>query len=305
MVSHVPLLALRIFAEIGRRGSVKAAATALGVTPGAVSQQLRALETRLGVMLFERGNREIRLTRVGRNLLGPVLAGFDQVEATLETFEARRLRREVVLRVSTTASFAATWLVPRLGRFTAAHPLIELNLDTSPDLVAIGRGASAADIAIRHGLGDYAGLRSERLLQPRLVPVGSPDFLRRAVIRSPSDCLRLPLLQDVDGMDWTLWLRALGVSDPESLATHGPRLGDDHLLIRAAVAGQGLALVRDTYAASEIAAGRLAVAFDAPQTTNFAYWLVTQPGADKQWPAIAVFRKWLIAETATSQDGTD
>ncbi|HVV27295.1 MAG TPA: LysR substrate-binding domain-containing protein [Rhizomicrobium sp.] len=294
----MPLLGLRAFAEVGRHGSVKAAAAALGVTPGAVSQQLKTLEDRLGVMLFERGNREIHLTRAGQGLLGPVLKGFDRIEAALETFEARRRRRNAVLRVSTWSSFAATWLVPRLGRFTAAYPWIDLNLHVSPELVVIGRGPGAADIAIRHGMGRYDGLKAERLFQPRLVPVGSPDLLRKAAVRTPADCLRVPLLQDEDGTDWSMWLRAFGVADPDGRAFRGPRMADDYLLIRAAIAGQGLALVRDTYARSEIAAGRLALVLDAPQPQRFAYWLVTRPGSVKQKPALAAFRKWILAEAA-------
>lgn len=294
------LLALRAFAEVGRHGSVKAAAAALGVTKGAVSQQVKALEDRLGVPLFVRGNREIHLTRAGRDLLGPVLEGFDQIHGALATFEAQRSRRRTILRVSTTSSFAATWLVSRLGRFATAHPQIDLSLRTSSNLVPIGGEGSGIDIAIRHGLGDYPGLKAERLLQPRLVPVGSPALLHSAAIASPKDCLRLPLLQDADGMDWSLWLKAFGVDDPAGLAALGPRLGDEHLLIRAAIEGQGLALVRDTYAAEEIASGRLAIALDAPQPVAFAYWFVTRP--ERTAWAISAFRDWIFAEVL---DGSD
>jgi LysR family glycine cleavage system transcriptional activator len=298
----MPLLALRAFVEVGRQGSVKAAAATLGVTPGAVSQQVKSLERRLGVALFARGNREIHLTPAGTSLLVPIATGFEQIETALEGFEARRRQRMMPLRISTMASFAATWLVPRLGRFTADHPWIELSLQTSSDLVPIGRGKNAADIAIRHGLGAYAGLAVERLLQPRLIPVGSPDLLQAYDIRSPADCLRAPLLQDADAMDFSLWLRALGVRDPDGLASRGPRLDDDHLLVRAAVAGQGLALVRDTYAASEIAAGRLVPALDVPLPTDFAYWLVTRPPALKQNAAVMAFRSWILDEV-TRDDG--
>ncbi len=301
MAGPMPLLALRAFAEVGRQGSVKAAAGVLGVTPGAVSQQVKALEARLGKALFKRGNRAIRLTPAGRRLLDPVLAGFDQIEAALEIFDAGGRRRRRQLRISTVASFAATWLVPRLGRFTLAHPRIDVTLHTAAELVAVGRGPGGVDIAIRHGLGVYLGLESVRLLQPRLVPVGSPGLLAAAPpIRVPADCLRLPLLQDADGMDWVLWLRALGVKDPEGRAALGPRLGDDHLPIRAAVSGQGLALVRDTYAADDVAAGRLAIVLEAPETTAFAYWFVTRPGAADHRPEVAAFKAWIMGEAALS-----
>lgn len=198
------------------------------------------------------------------------------------------------------AAFAATWLVPRLGRFTLAHPRIEVSLQTTPELVVVGRGHGCVDVAIRHGLGVYPGLESVRLLQPRLVPVGSPGLLAAAhPIRSPADCLRLPLLQDADGMDWVLWMRALGVDDPEGRAALGPRLGDDHLRIRAAASGQGLALVRDTYAADDLFAGRLAIVLEAPEATAFAYWFVTRPG-DDQRPEVAAFKTWIMGEAASS-----
>jgi LysR family glycine cleavage system transcriptional activator len=294
MTMQISLLALRAFAEVGRHGSVKTAAATLGVTSGAVSQQVKALEDRLGVPLFVRGNRQIHLTRAGRELLAPVVAGFDQIHGALGTFEAMRSQRRTILRVSTTSSFATTWLVPRLGRFTTAHPRIDMSVSTSSDPVPVGSDGMGVDVAIRHGLGDYPGLRAEQLLQPRLVPVGSPKLLRSVTIASPGDCLGLPLLQDSDGMDWSLWLKAFDVDDPAGAASLGPRLGDDHLLIRAAIEGQGLALVRDTYAAEEIASGRLAIALDLPQPVAFAYWFVTRPGRIT-W-AVRAFREWIFTE---------
>ncbi|HEX7389248.1 MAG TPA: LysR substrate-binding domain-containing protein [Acidiphilium sp.] len=293
----MPLLALRAFAAVGREGSVKAAASLLGVTPGAVSQQIRQLEIRLGTALFIRGNREITLTRAGLRLLPEVAGGFDRIEQALERFDRRRRNARTSVRIGTTASFAATWLVPRLGRFSARHPRIEVQVLTSADLVPVGQGAASVDMAIRHGLGVYPGLESERLLQPRLIPVGSPSLLANgAPIRRPEDCLRYPLLQDADGMDWALWLCALGVADPDRLARRGNSFSDDYLLVRAAMAGQGLALVRDTYAAEEIAAGRLVRALDIPWPAAFAYWLVTRPGAGAHSSGIAALRTWLLDE---------
>ncbi len=302
MSGPLPLLALRAFTEVGRRGSVKAAAAVLGVTPGAVSQQVKALEIRLGTVLFERRNREIRLTRPGQRLLARVGDAFGQLEDAVGSFERHRDRRRRTLTVSTVASFAATWLVPRLGRFTAAHPTIEIRIRTGAELVSIGNGPDDADLAIRHGLGQYPGLESIRLLRPRLVPVGCPAALAAGVpIREPADCLRYPLLQDADAADWSLWFQALGVGDPEGRAGGGARFADDYLLIRAAAAGQGLALVRDTYAADEIAAGRLEIALDVPWPTQFAYYVVTIPGSAARRPEIAAFRNWIAAEAKASE----
>lgn len=297
----LPLPALRAFAEAGRLGSMKRAAEALGVTPGAVSQQVKALERRLGVALFERRNREVRLTPAGRRLLGPLTEAFGRIEEAVAAAEGTRGRRRQARRVvvSTCASFAAGWLVPRLGRFAALHPGIEVRVETTAALVEVGRGPGSADVALRHGLGDYAGLEAVRFLAPRLVPVGSPALLAGGPpLRAATDVLRYPLLQDGDGADWTLWLRAQGIEDPEGRAAVGPRFADDHLLVRAAVAGQGLALVADVHAADEIAAGRLAVALDLPWPSRFAYYVVTRPGPATT-PAVAAFREWVLREAGS------
>lgn len=303
MPGPLPLLALRAFAEVGRRGSVKAAASVLGVTPGAVSQQVKLLEARLGTPLFERRNRELRLTAAGRGLLEPVADAFNSIEEALGVFERQRDGMRRTLTVSTVASFAAMWLVPRLGHFAVRHPGIDIRLHTSGDLTPIGRRPGSADVAIRHGLGAWDKLEAVRLLQPRLVPVGSPALLATGVpVHEPVDCLRYPLLHDADRADWTLWLRALGTARPGRRATVGPSFADSHLLIRAAIAGQGLALVRDTYAADEITAGRLAVALDVPFPVAFAYYVVTRPGSASRYPEIAAFRDWILEEATSETD---
>lgn len=300
MAGPLPLLGLRAFAEIGRAGSMKAAAHRLGVTPGAVSQQIRSLETRLGVALFERRNREVRLTRFGESLLADLADAFGRIEDALGRIERDRARHRPGLVVSTTGAFAATWLVPRLGRFTALHPRIAVQIQTTPDLVPVGAGPGSADVAIRHGLGDWPGLDAVRLLQPRLIPVGSAGLLAKGPpIHAPADCLRYPLLHDPDATDWRLWLRALGADHDDPRLAHGTRFSDSTLLVRAAVAGQGLALVRDTYVAEEIMVGRLKIAFDAPWPARFAYYVVTRRGARGRSPQIACFREWLLQEAAS------
>ncbi|CAH2599447.1 LysR family transcriptional regulator [Rhodovastum atsumiense] len=298
------LLALRAFAETGRLGSMKAAAGALGVTPGAISQQVKALERRLGLPLFERHNRELRLTGTGRQLLDPLVDAFARIEAAVDATErATGGHRHRPLLVSTSASFAAGWLVPRLGRFAALYPGIEVRIDATSALVEVGRGPGSADVALRHGLGDYPGLEVVRFLMPRLVPVGSPSRLATGPrLSRAEDVLHYPLLQNSDGADWALWLRAQGGNDAEGRALRGTRFPDDHLLVRAAVAGQGLALVAEFHAAEEIAAGRLAVALDLPWPSRFAYYVLTRPGPGRP-PAALAFRDWVLREAAGCGDG--
>lgn len=288
----LPLLALRAFVETGRHCSIKQAAEAMGVTSGAVSQQIRQLEDRLGVTLFTRTRYGVRLTEAGEKVHPGLLVAFDQIAKSLETLEAINTRP--TLTISTVPSFAASWLVPRLGRFTARQPDIEVRVEATSKLVDLGR--DRVDIAIRHGLGNYPGLVSDHLMAPVFLPVASPKLLdMRPPIKEPADCLGWPLLQDSDRADWHLWFKAVGVAD-DPRAERGPSFEDDYMLVRAAIAGQGLALVRDVYAAEEIASGRLALALDRPWPAEFAYYAVTSPDAGRR-PAVQDFIGWLKEES--------
>ncbi|WP_273727746.1 transcriptional regulator GcvA [Brucella gallinifaecis] len=289
----LPLLALRAFVETGRHCSIKQAAEAMGVTSGAVSQQIRQLEDRLGVTLFTRTRYGVRLTEAGAKVHPGLLVAFDQIAKSLETLE--EINTRPTLTISTVPSFAASWLVPRLGRFTARQPDIEVRVEATSKLVDLGR--DRVDIAIRHGLGHYPGLVSEHLMAPVFLPVASPKLLgTRPPIKEPVDCLGWPLLQDSDRADWHLWFKAVGVAD-DPRAERGPSFEDDYMLVRAAIAGQGLALVRDVYAAEEIASGRLALALDRPWPAEFAYYAVTLPDAARRQP-VRDFIHWLKEETA-------
>ncbi|QCI66163.1 LysR substrate-binding domain-containing protein [Phreatobacter stygius] len=298
MGSVLPLLALRAFAETGRHGSIKLAADAMGVTSGAVSQQIRQLEERVGVALFSRTRYGMLLTEAGAKIHPPLLRAFDQIALTLGALETIKARQ--TLTVTTAPSFAASWLVPRLGRFSDEHPEFEVRVEATNQLVNLRDGR--VDVAIRHGLGHYPGLNAIPLMAPELVPVGSARLLAGGPpIHDPVDCLAYPLLQDRDRADWPLWLKALGVEgDPR--AERGPSFDDDFLLIRAAEAGQGLALVRDIYAHDEIAAGRLVLALDRSWPTQFAYYIVSLPEVANR-PVVAAFSNWLLRE-AQKPDGS-
>lgn len=289
----LPLLALRAFTETGRYRSLKKAAEAMGVTSGAVSQQIRQLEERLGVTLFTRTRYGVRLTEAGAKVHPALVLAFDQIASSLETLEAINARP--TLTISTVPSFAASWLVPRLGRFTSRHPHVEVRVEATASLVDLHK--DRVDVAIRHGLGEYPGLVAEHLMAPVLLPVISPALLERGPrLQVPADCLGYPLLQDSDRADWQLWFRAMGVAD-DPRAERGVSFEDDFLLLRAAIAGQGLALVRDVYAVDDIAAGRLALALDLPWPTDFAYYAVTMPNAAKR-DLVRAFIDWLKDEAA-------
>lgn len=291
---NYPLQALRTFVEVGHRGSVKAAAQALHVTPGAVSQQIRLLEDRLGVVLLTRERLGMRLTAAGASFHAKVMDAFLQIDQAVRALEATKERMS--LTVSTVATFAASWLVPRLGQFKRLHPEVEIRVEATSELVDLHR--DRVDVALRHGLGDYPGLDVTPLMAPVLIPVASAEFLEchQAVIRETQDCLNYPLLHDSDRADWPLWLKAHGAAE-DARAERGSAFEDDFLLIRAAEAGQGLALVPEAYAQNEIAAGRLVQVLDKPWPARFAYYAVTRPGATHR-PEVGMFMDWILEEAA-------
>jgi LysR family glycine cleavage system transcriptional activator len=290
MGAVLPLLALRAFVETSRHGSLTAAAEVMGVTPGAVSQQLRQLQERLGVSLFDRTRHGVVLSAAGSRIYPELRQAFDQIASSLHALEAWQGRSS--LRISAAPSFAAHWLAPRLADFSARHPEIDVQLDASPALVDLRR--DGVDIAIRHGLGQYPGLHAEHLLAPALLPVASPALLATVpAITRVQHCLLLPLLQDSERSDWRLWFQALGLPQDARLQ-RGPAFDDDLLLIRAAAAGQGIALVRDIHVADEVASGRLQVVLQQPWPQSFAYYAVTRPGSEgSDRPMVAAFLAWL------------
>ncbi|MDQ6213714.1 LysR substrate-binding domain-containing protein [Achromobacter insolitus] len=292
MTATLPLQALRTFVEVSQRGSITAAAQALHVTPGAISQQIRLLEERLGIVLLVRERHGMRMTEAGADVYPMLSAAFAQIDKAVDMLEAMKARQS--LTVSTVATFAASWLVPRLGRFKQRHPHIEIRVEATPALVDLRR--DPVDVALRHGLGDYPGLDVVPLMAPVLVPVAAPGLAASVTLAEPADCLDYPLLHDADRADWPLWLSAHGVAqDPR--AQRGNAFDDDFLLIRAAESGQGLALVPAAHAQEEIAAGRLVQVLDKPWPSRFAYYAVSRPGA-AQRPEVRAFIDWILEEAA-------
>ena len=296
MSASLPLQALRTFVEVGQRGSIKAAAEALHVTSGAVSQQIRLLEDRLEMALFTRERQGFRLTEAGARVWPSLRDAFEQIDKAVETLEA--IKGLQTLTVSTVATFAASWLVPRLGRFKKRYPQIEVRVEATSALVDLRR--DRVDVALRHGLGNYPGLEAIHLMAPVLIPVASPGLVTNGhQLQSPKDCLDYPLLQDSDRADWPLWFAAHNVAE-DARSERGSSFEDDYLLIRAAVAGQGLALVPEEYAREEIAAGRLVQVLDKPWPARFAYYLVTTPDA-MQRPEVQAFADWIKEEAQVSR----
>ncbi len=285
-----PLNALRAFEAAARHLSFTRAAEELHVTQAAISHQVKALEEHLGRKLFRRLNRALLLSDDGQAYLPSVSRAF----ALLNDATRNLLERDAPgpLTVSALPSFAARWLVPRLGRFRQIHPDIDLRIDPSAALTDFASGD--VDVGIRYGRGKYPGLRADWLMTEDIFPVCSPALLSgEHPLRAPGDLEHQVLLHDDGHGDWRTWLLAAGIDrvDP----TRGPIFTDSSMLIQAAMAGQGVALARGVLAADELAAGRLVRPFTLSLPTDYAYYLVCPQNTAEQ-PKIAAFRDWLLDE---------
>jgi LysR family transcriptional regulator, glycine cleavage system transcriptional activator len=291
------LPAFRTFEAAARNLSFSRAATTLGVTPAAVSSQIRALEDQLGVKLFSRTSRQVALTAAGQVLL----AGVSEAFATLTRTVQQLARVDTnTLRVTCSASFAAKWLLPRLERFHAAHPDIDLVIDASDGIVDLNAGAAA--VAIRFGHGNTPGTHSDRLFEEYVFPVCSPALLTGPhPLRTPGDLRYHKLIHlewqasDDTWPDWRAWLLAAGVGDID--ASHGVRVTTFALASQEAIAGRGVALGNTSLVGDDLASGRLVrpFAFSLKVAPDYAYYVVT-PLALADRPLVAAFRAWALAE---------
>jgi LysR family transcriptional regulator, glycine cleavage system transcriptional activator len=290
-----PLNALKAFEAAARSESFTRAAEELCVTQGAVSHQVKALETTLGIKLFNRERQRLVITEAGRDYLMVIRDALDRIALGTERLMQRQTSG--VLTVSTSPDFAAKWLVHRLGRFAEAHAEMDLRVSATTHQVDFAR--EEVDVAIRHGDGNWPGLEAIRLTTERLFPVCSPRLLtRRKRVAEASDLLQFPLLRLEDWKTWSRWFEAAGVAVSP---VQGPVLNRASMLIDAAVDGQGVALARTTLAAWDLISGRLVRPVDVSLRMANTYWIVC-PKATFDLPKIAMFRAWLLAEaTADTQ----
>jgi len=297
-----PLMALRTFEVVARHLSLIRAADELCVTPAAVSHQIRALESHLGIPLFRRVGRGIMLTDAGQAFLPGVRDGFERLGEAVNQLET--LGEGGVITVSVAPSFAIKWLVPRLDRFQELHPAIDVRVAASNQLANFVN--DDVDMAIRYGSGRYPDLEVERLLPESIFPVCSPDLLQRLSLRAPQDLQQVTLLHDDSPDDdqscptWQMWLRAAGVSDAEW--ARGPRFTQSSLVLEAALHGKGVALAKATLAEADLSAGRLVRLFGDQTPVNFAYYIVG-PKRKLRLAKVAAFIAWLRTETARVPGG--
>ena len=287
-VSAAPLRALQAFSAVARTGSVVRAAEELAVTPSAISHLVRQLERRLGVVLLTRKGRGLTLTLDGERLAAPVGPALATISDALAGF----MRRGAELRISMLSSFAVHWLIPRLSRFQAQHPDIELLLSTSTRIVDLTN--EAFDCAIRLGRGGWPDVMADELYREELVAACSPHWLAARRIRSPRDLVRAQLLHArARRQDWVHWFRAADI--PDFKAESGSVFETRALAIQAAIGQMGVVVVDPRFIEAELAAGQLTMPFPLRVALDSAYWLVWRPGREAARP-VAAFRRWLATE---------
>jgi LysR family glycine cleavage system transcriptional activator len=295
-----PLNALRAFEAAARHLNFSRAADELSVTPGAVSQQIQNLEDFVGVALFKRTPKGLLLTDPAQIALPALREAFDRLAEAASMLTAAVDGRR--LTVSMAPSFAAKWLVPRLGRFEALHPMVDVWVSAGMELVDFASGE--IDIAIRYGAGRYPGLEVTRLMQETVIAVASPELLERQPLAELADLSQHVLLHDGSPdadescPDWTMWLAARGVRGVDG--SRGPRFNQSSLVIEAAVGGRGVALAKRALAQADLDAGRLVAPFQIATAVDFAYYVV-HPKAKGRLPQVKAFVAWLTAEAEAHQ----
>ena len=299
-----PLNALRAFEAAARHQSFGRAAGELNVTSAAISHHVKTLEEYLGVELFHRTGRGLRLTDAAREALPHITGGFEQLARGAE-----RLRGDPhveTLDVRVAPAFASRWLVPRLDGFAARCPQVDVRIDARYDLPDFQAGEAAA--AVHFGPGAYGPkLRAERLVNVRVLPLCAPSYLvsEGISLTSPRDLVGCRLLHDdtlkLDARvpDWDAWLAAVGVEGVDT--SRGAHFSHALLALEAAVDGQGVVLTYDFIADADLAAGRLLAPFDFSLPVSSAYWVVC-PVSRADEPSVAAFRDWLLEETASRRE---
>ncbi len=291
-----PLNAVRAFEAAARHLNFTKAAGELHVTPAAVSHQIRALEDVLGLALFERTRQGLVLTDAGQAYLPGVREAFERLLGAMD--ELDQLGERGVLTVSVAPSFAAKWLVPRLDRFQALHPDIDVRVAASMELVDFAKGD--VDLAIRYGGGNYPDLETHLLLRDTVYPACSPALLAgKTRIKTIADLKHHVLLHDdsPDGDDscptWAMWLKAAGAEGID--AARGQRFNQASLVLEAAILGRGVALAKSTLADADVAAGKLVKPFAVDLPVRFAYYVV-HPRGKARLNKVRRFVDWLRAE---------
>ncbi len=285
-----PLSWILAFETAARHGSFLRAGEELGVSAGAVSQKIKALEGRLGRRLFERRPRGVRLSEEGQAYGEALTPLIDEIHAASQRCAGRS--GGLHLAVSALPALAEKWLVPRLAGFGAAHP--EIAVEVSAEARLVDFAEEAIDIAFRYATTPPRDPDSRALFSEDLLPVCSPAFLRQRPLRQPEDLLAAPKLYDTHWKDdWRIWLAAAGVDANAPL--QGSAFTLYSMALEAAVAGQGVAMGHSKLVADDLAKGRLVAPFDLRVAAPGSHYLLLGPAAQRR-PQVRAFLAWLESE---------
>lgn len=308
-----PLNALRAFEAAARHRSIRKAALELHVTPAAVSQQVKLLESTLGVRLFDRVNRGLALTAEAQASVGRLREGFDALASAVELMRAQHSMQSV--RVGAAPSFAGKWLAPRIQGYCSVFPDTDVRIAADQMFIdpqqglgeaglATAPGDNEFDIAIRFGRGIYPGWRVDKLFDVVATPLCSPQLMAGAhPLLRPADLRHHTLLHDdtisaeQGGVDWNAWLKAAKVRDVDTL--RGAHFNQAVMGLAAAIDGAGVVLSYPLLASSDLAQGRLIAPFDLEVKVDFAYFMLSAENADIE-PGVAAFRDWMIDTARTN-----
>lgn len=294
-----PLRALHAFEAAARHHSFAAAANELGVTPTAISHQIRQLEEACGVKLFQRRPRPLLLTSAGARLYPALRNGFDALASAVALLAEGDVRAP--LRVTSPSAFASKWLVPQLPKWRDENPTIPLEIIGTDAILDVRAGA--ADIAIRYARKPPPDFVAHEVFRDAYVPVCSPRLLEsHGPIERAADLLRLPLIDydwmtcDPDAPTWRQWLAVARSIDPDFNAIERAcdlSFREELHAIDAVVGGQGVAICSDVVVSNELRNGLLVKAHPLP-LPGYGFYLVSMPHSP-QAPVIEAFSRWMRA----------
>ncbi len=296
-----PLNSVRAFEAAARHLSFTKAAEELNVTPGAISQQIKTLESYLDLKLFKRQNRIILLTEEAQICLPLLTEGLDKLAEGMRAIEQLKIDRPLTITIA--EAFASRWLMPRLRSFQARHPEIDVRIDARKELVDLVR--DDIDVGIRFGSGNYPELEVEFLLPQEVYPVCSPQLLKQGPpIHTPADLQHHTLIHgdyyylDATQPDWAMWFKTVGVEDFDN--AHAVHFSQAEMVVQAAIEGQGIALIGSVIAEAELSAGRLVRPLEHTIPLAFAYYFVCAKSKAKL-PRVQAFRQWLLHEVHSEE----
>jgi len=306
------LVQFRALEAVARHLNFRAAAMELSLTQSAVSRQIQALEAEIGLPLFVRHTRAVELTRAGAQLLRAVVPSLERIDGAVRQIRAHAGRQSVV--VTTWASFASMWLIPRLEQFQALHPDIDIHVHTSD--AAVDLESSDADVALRYTRESGVPNSAVRMFDEQITVIASPWLLKDATalqmpLQTPADLKHFTLIEagDAQSQQRLEWLTWKGWFVLHKLQPVEPRrwmyFDFAHQLAQAALTGQGLALARRPLVADSLARGELVEVFPQLRVPSpMAYWLVCAQRSQAR-PEILAFTDWLMAQAKSTQLAID